>query len=117
MIANITTVSGTDFGWSFTYKVSPGGAAINITGSTLQMQVRPALDDITVYVNLSSNPAIGGITIENAALGLFTVRITRHQLDLLPEGDYQQALTITWPSGLTDEIWHGTLTHTVGATR
>lgn len=118
MIVNITTVSGTDFGWTFAYKVAPAGAAIDITGCTLQMQVRPTAEDVTVSVNLSSNISIGGITITApATLGLFVIRITRHQLDLLTARDYKQALTITWPDGHTDEIWHGTLSHTIGATR
>lgn len=117
MIANITTVSGTDFAWTFSYVAAPGGAAINITGCTLQMQVRPTAADITVYVNLSTSIEIGGITISNPVAGLFVIRITKAQLALLPAGDYEQSLTITWPDGHTDEIWHGTLVHTVGATR
>lgn len=120
MIVNITTVSGTDFGWTFSFVVAPGGAPIDITGCIMQMQVRPAADDVTVYVNLSSDltaVATGGIIISNPLLGLFVVNITRHQLDLLPAGDYEQSLTITWPDNHTDEVWHGSLTHTVGATR
>lgn len=116
MIVNIGTTSGTDFLCSFLYRASPGGAAIIITGCTLQMMVRVLAEDITANISLTSL-AGGGITITNSITGAFTVMITKLKLNSLQTGKYVHNLTITWPDGHIDEIWHGTLTHVAGPTR
>jgi len=116
MIANLTTTSGTDFRYTFNYLVAPAGAGIDITGCHLQMMVRANVEDETVYVSLTSD-ANGGIVISNPVGGVFSVNIDRDQLDRLPDGEYVQNLTITWPDGFIDEIWHGSLVHARGPTR
>lgn len=116
MIVNITTTSGTDFIYSFAYLVAPAGAGIDITGCTLQMMVRSTVEDTNVYINLSSN-LNGGILINVPASGLFSIKITKEQLEELSAATYAQNLTITWPDDHTDEVWHGVLIHTIGATR
>lgn len=114
MIVNINTTSDADFKRTFIYKTITG-LEIDIRGSSLNMKARQRLDDATVVVDIGTDD--GNIVLTDPQFGQFTLQIPFASLSHMPAGTYFQSLIITWPSGLKEEVWHGTIAHTLGASR
>ncbi len=68
---DITIYQGASFSQVFTWK-DENGAAINLTGYTARLKVRPAIDSSTVLISLADG---SGITLGGAA-GTITVSIS-----------------------------------------
>jgi len=116
-VCNIITRSDSDFVRSFRYKTI-GGVAIDLTGSALEMMCRTQASRPTVHVDLSTDN--GKIELrENTTdiIGEFKITIPFSELEILPPDEYVHSLIRIRPDGLREEMWHGTLTHTVGPTR
>lgn len=114
MIVNINTTSDADFLRTFIYKTILG-IEVDIRGCSLHMKARQRLDDATVVIDLSTDN--GSIVLTDPQFGQFTVQIPFDSLSRMQAGTYFQSLIIVWPSGLREEVWHGTLSHTLGASR
>jgi hypothetical protein len=61
---------------------------VPLGGSTLKLQIRRVEEEHEAIITVSSADPPGGITIEDAANGKFTIRITRLMLKRLPPGAY-----------------------------
>ena len=85
----------------FHYATSPVGGVtttpIDLTGSTLMMEIRRQESDHEVVLSLSSPDR--GISIDNATGGAFTILITRTQLAQFAPGDYVADLVRLMPNG------------------
>ena len=116
-VCNIITRGDSDFVRSFVYRTILG-ASIDLTGSKLEMMCRTQADRATVYITLSTEN--GKIELrENTTdiIGEFKITIPFSELEILPPDEYVHSLIRIRPDGLREEMWHGTLTHTVGPTR
>ena len=124
-IVNINTYNDVDFYRTYVYQtqeIDTNGTTYNIpfdlTGAMLQMGVRVNASDVEEQLLLTSSN--GGIIIEDAANGIFTLNITQSQLLLLPVGSYVHSLIRIYSYSDRDFrylIWHGTLTNNAGPSR
>jgi len=71
MALNFTHTKGDTFN-EVAFEVKKNGTAINLTGATIRMQLRKQYEDVTAVLSLTS-AASAGITITNAASGLFKI--------------------------------------------
>jgi hypothetical protein len=97
---------------------NPDGSTtpIDLTGSTLSMEFRVVDTDHEVLVSVAS-PS-GGITIDNAAGGAFTIWIPVAVLQQqLPPGSYVSDLVRLMPNGLQERMIDCTVTVVEGVTR
>lgn len=92
-----------------------GGEDVDLVGATLKMAVRPANDDPDDLPALILSTDNGGIIIEDAAAGVFSILALANQMDQLTPGRYQHDL-IHIREGRTLRIWRGWLTVTRGIT-
>lgn len=116
MTVDISTHSDEDFVRRFVYQTADDPpVAIDLTGSTLLLKARRAVDDEEAVLELTT--ADGGLPIEAGAGGGFSVFITRDRLLRLAPGSYVQSLIRIAPSGLHLPIWRGKLIHSAGASR
>lgn len=114
-IATITTGSDADFKRAFVWMIA-GGSAIDLTGSSLLMQVRRAAGDAQVLVEASTDNGL--IVITNAIGGAFTLRLPYSFLKSLPDGTYAHSLVRkVIATGFRDQLWTGTMIHKVQAAR
>lgn len=113
-VCNIITRSDSDFVRSFLYKTLDG-AAIDLTGSKLEMMCRIKANLPTVYLDLSTDNQ--KIELKPDASGEFKITIRQAELEILYAGEYDHSLIRLRPDGMREEIWHGTLTHAIGPTR
>ncbi|MBR0879606.1 hypothetical protein ACVMGC_001004 [Bradyrhizobium barranii subsp. barranii] len=115
MICNITTRSDSDFVRSFLYKTI-AGVAIDLTGSKLAMMLRQHPESPTVFLDLNTDN--GRIELKPGTTGEFklTILIEDFEQKLYP-GEYVHSLIRTRPDKMHEEIWHGTLAHSMGPTR
>jgi hypothetical protein len=90
----------------FKYATSSDGGVtttpIDLTGSTLMMEIRHHEADHEVVVSLASPDK--GIHIDNATGGLFTILITKAQLMQFEPGAYVADLVRLMPNGYTERI-------------
>jgi hypothetical protein len=121
-IVDLETTSDEDFAWAFQWQV--GGTNFDFTNYDLMMMVRRYADDAEVYIALDSiTGGYGGISFnapDTSAGGIidtFNIQILRVQMVNMPAGTYVQSLLLLRPDGLREEIWNGTLTHSIGPTR
>jgi hypothetical protein len=115
-ICNITVENDADFYRSFAYQTTDG-VPIDLTGATMRMILRKNASDVTVYIELTTDPGEGIQIISPPTGGTFTVLISQAQLEQLPVDDYVHSLIMTAPSGLQTKIWSGTLTTLAGPSR
>lgn len=111
---NIVTFSSipnnADWFVSCTYTAANGTTPIDLTGSTLSMQVRLTPSDPVIAVPVT-------VAVTNAALGLFTVSVSMALLAAVELGTYGHDLVRTKLDGTREQIWTGTLTIVGGYTR
>jgi hypothetical protein len=89
---------------------------IDLTGSTLMMEIRHQESDHEVVLSLASPDK--GIFINNAAGGEFTILITRMQLAQFMPGSYVADLVRLMPNGYVERILDcDTVTVVEGITR
>jgi hypothetical protein len=88
---------------------------VNLTGSTLKMEIRVQDSDQAAIVSVFS-PS-NGIQLTNAAAGLFTIAITRDKLVRLFPGTFVVDLVRLMPNGYQERIWEGTAEVVEGTTR
>lgn len=81
------------------------GAAINLTGCTVEVYIRPSYGyDVPIAVLTSSG---GHITIDNAALGLVTVFRAQATVETWPIGHWQFFVVVTDGAGKRAEVARG----------
>src|SRR5437870_278765 len=120
-IVNITTVSDADFVRAFQYKTLDGaGGSIpfDLTGARLRMGIRRHAADYEELLLLTTEN--GGILINDAPNGIFTVTIRKETLLDLPVGDYQHSLIriMAFPDqAFLYRLWTGSLVHSAGPSR
>ncbi len=115
MQIDFVTHSDSDFIRQFIYQTVTGPTPIDLTGSSIEMMIRRKASDASVFIELSTGNGL--IQITSAVAGTFTVRIPFANLERLPAGVYDQSCIRTRPDTFREEIWFGTLTHSVGPTR
>jgi hypothetical protein len=89
---------------------------IDLTGSTLRLEIRNHETDHEVFVAVSSD-AGGGIEITDAPGGAFTIIIERDQMVRMVPGDYVSDLIREMPNGYSERIFEGTALVVEGTTR
>lgn len=115
-IVTLTTYSDADFIGAFVYEQN--STAVDLTGSTLKMMVRPGTDPAVSDVDMSLDSAtIGGITITDAPNGKFQILLARASLQKMAPGQYVHSLIRIRPDGFYERVWGGTITHAIGPTR
>jgi hypothetical protein len=117
-VVNINTYSDADFVAAFVYQKN--GVAVDLTGSSLAMMVRPGLDPSIADVVVSlDNASIGGIVVTDAPNGKFTITIPQASLAKMPSGPYVHALVRSYGTGPTlhERVWGGQINHTIGIVR
>ncbi|MBO4221939.1 hypothetical protein [Bradyrhizobium neotropicale] len=112
-VVNITTYNDADFYRTFVWQTA-AGAAIDLTGGSMEMKLRRRAEDVTAELRLATDT--GEIVFTNPVAGQFTVRITQDVLERLGLGDFDQSNIFT-RSGNKVRVWSGMLTNNAGATR
>ena len=98
------------FAKAFQYTASDGTTPVDLTGSTLTMQVRAsASDPISVF------PVV--VTITDAVNGRFTVSVPVASLVNVPPKTFVHDLVRLRPDGIKEQVWAGTMAVTAGVTR
>lgn len=92
-----------------------GTTPIDLTGSTLKMEIRRKESDNAVAVSVFSPD--NGIAITGATNGTFTILIDRQRLSQLQPGDYVSDLVRELSNGTQERIWEGICTVVEGTTR
>jgi hypothetical protein len=88
---------------------------IDLTGSTLKMEIRTSESDHNVAVSVFSPD--NGILITDAPGGAFTVTLDRNRLSQLQPGSYVSDIVRLMPNGWQERLWEGTATVVEGTTR
>jgi hypothetical protein len=88
---------------------------IDLTGSTIMMEVRRQETDNEVLVSVWS-PS-NGIVINDAVNGAFTVIIGRDSLVQVMPGEYVSDIVREMTNGFQERLWEGTATVVQGTTR
>jgi hypothetical protein len=104
---------------AFQYGTNSSGSLvpIDLTGSTIKMEIRVNESDNEALIHVSSALA-NGVYITDPTNGLFTVAITREDhLAILEPGQYFVDLVRLMPSGYQERIWEGTAIVIEGTTR
>jgi hypothetical protein len=102
----------------FVYSSPNGGGAgvpINLTGSTLKLEVRMREADHEALISVFSPD--NGIVITDAAAGQFTITIARSRLSRVAAGSYFVDFVRLTPTGVQERIWEGEATIVDGTTR
>jgi hypothetical protein len=90
---------------------------VDLTGSTLKLEIRVREIDHEAIVAVFSSPS-DGIQITDAAGGAFTIAISRDRLVRLSGGrEYVTDLVRLMPSGYQERLWEGPVTVVEGTTR
>ena len=93
------------------------GPPIDLTGSTLKIEMREHESDNEALLWVDSNPG-NGIYITNATDGAFTVVLDRaNHLQRLAPGNYVIDLVRLMPDGYQERLFEGTATVVEGTTR
>jgi hypothetical protein len=87
---------------------------IDLTGSTISMQIRKIEADSTAVVSVTNGD---GVNFDNAPAGLFTITILRAKLGRLHAGPYVADIVRLTPTGLAERLWEGSVTVFEGVTR
>jgi hypothetical protein len=105
-----------NYDWVVSFKYTDAASnPINLTGSTIKMEIRNLETDHTAVVSVYSPN--NGIAIPTPTNGQFEIFITRDELARLSAGDYVADMVRLMPSGLQERIWEGTVTVVEGTTR
>ena len=97
------------FARGFQYTTSVG-TPVDLTGSTLTMQVRATAADPVV-------PFPVAVVITDALNGRFTVSIAAAALLTVQAKTYVHDLVRLRPDGTREQVWSGSMTVTAGVTR
>lgn len=108
--ATFSNVSNnTDFSFAIALTTS-GGGALDLTNSTLRMQVRSSpLSPVLIF------PVT--VTVTNVTGGLVTISAPLSVMATVPPGTYSHDMVRLRPDGITEQVWTGTLTVVAGVTR
>jgi hypothetical protein len=101
--------------FQYTSSVGPPAVPIDLTGSTLRMQLRKQESDHEAEISVWSPN--NGIWIYDAVNGKFQIIITRGAMLQLVPGDYVCDLVRTMTTGYQERIFEGTATVVEGTTR
>lgn len=83
--------------------VDVAGAAVNLTGYTVRMQIREPFEGLALGGLLATPTA----TVTAAATGDFTVSLTAAETEDLTPGPYVYDIEIVAPGGAVDRIFAG----------
>jgi hypothetical protein len=115
-IVNLTTESDADFMRGFLYQYKDSGQPVDLTGNVMKMGIRRQATDTTELLQLTTDN--GGLIINSATVGYFTLWITLDQLLRLEPYTYVHSLIRIRPNdNLNLRVWSGTLTHNAGPSR
>jgi hypothetical protein len=116
MIVDIETFSDSDFYRLYKY-VSDATllTPVDLSGSSLRMMVRANAASATVFMEMSTLNE--RIIIDFLSPGVFSLRIPLSELSVLSAGVYVHSLIRTRPDSFKEQVWQGSLTHSIGPTR
>jgi hypothetical protein len=122
---DLTTFTDADFARSFRQQFTSSGLFVDFTGCTMQLMVRTTPEDAEVFLVLNSSTSgipvdESGIDIAVGSDGLMSVInviIAKEDLQNIPEGSYVHSLIVTTPDSIENDLWRGSLIHSVGPTR
>src|SRR5690606_6051660 len=94
--------------WSRTMTVADDGAPRDLNGYTIRMQARPRHSSEQVIVALTTGD---GITISDAAGGVFVMQLTAAQTEALPRvNGYRYDLELEDGAGVVTRLLEGSFT-------
>ena len=102
-IFNFQIEQGADWPQEMAY-IDENDDPVNLTGATLQMQIRQPLAANTTLANLTIG---NGITVTNATLGQFSLNLTNAQTSNLPIGAAVYDLEIRYSDGTKERLLQG----------
>jgi hypothetical protein len=79
------------------------------------MMVRANAASATVFMEMST--VNERIVIDFLTTGVFSIRIPFSELSVLSAGVYVHSLIRTRPDSFKEQVWHGSLIHSIGPTR
>jgi hypothetical protein len=103
----------------FVYTMDNGDGTftpIDLTGSTLTLEIRNHETDHEVFVAVTSDNS-DGIVINNAPGGAFTIVIPRDRMVRMVPGDYVADLVREMTNGFQERLWEGVVNVVEGTTR
>jgi len=112
MSLNFSHIKGDTFD-EVNFELKINDAVVNLTGSTIRMQLRKNADDVTPALSLTS-VANAGITINAPTLGQFKIN---QQIIDIPIGEYLYDIQLTYATGVVKTYIKGTFSITAEITR
>jgi hypothetical protein len=88
---------------------------IDLTGSTLALEIRNNETDHEVFVAVTTDN--GGIEVTDAPGGAFTIVIVRELMVRMVPGDYVADLVRAMTNGFQERLWEGVVNVVAGTTR
>jgi hypothetical protein len=101
--------------WLVHFLLTSDGNPIDLTGSTINMQIRKREGENSVMVDLSSPE--NGIAVTEPLLGEFTITIKRDITRRIPPDEYVTDITRLRPDGLVERLFEGVANINLGTTR
>jgi hypothetical protein len=111
---NLTIQQGTTWSQSIQWKTGDPATAVNLTGYTARMQLRPVVTSGTVALSLTSPSS--GIAI-TAATGTFTLSATATTTAAITAGRYVYDLEAVSSGGQVTRVCEGVVTVSAEVTR
>lgn len=101
--------------WVVNFVYTIDGNPIDLTGSTLNMQVRKREEENSVMIDLYS--PLNGIAVTDALSGEFTITIKRDITRRIAPDQYVTDITRLRPDGLVERLFEGVANINLGTTR
>lgn len=108
---NIECPQGTTWTATWTWKVD--GTAVNLTGYSAYMQVRPTYSSAAALIDIDSTSEI----VLGGAAGTITVTIPASVTAAVPAGNYVWDIELVSGGGIVTRLLNGSWKHTAEVTR
>jgi hypothetical protein len=111
IVRNYTVERGIPFSRQIT--VTSGGVAVDLTGATIEAQVRLAkLPEEYRYRPTGTGPLITSFDVDIPIYtdGKFTIKLPENKTLLMGRGEYDYDVIITFPTGTKNRVLAGILT-------
>jgi hypothetical protein len=101
--------------WAVLFVYEADGEPMNLTGSTIRMQVRKVEEAATAIIDVFSPD--GGIEFLDAIAGQFVINISREKSQRAPPGEYVTDIVQERSDGRRIVLFEGVANITMGITR
>ena len=98
-VVNLQIYQGATFNEQFVWQTGNPATAVDLTGFTMRMQIRSKIKDPAIIIEL--NMTNGGIAIDDAVNGVFSLNISATQTASLSFNVGFYDIDVTAPDGIT----------------